>query len=137
MASTSSGVGLQVLAFEVQHLAADHAVHGADGIRNQADDLHRRRGRAVEAGQHFKGAGLQRVAGQDGDGLAEGHVAGGLAAAQVVVVQSRQVVMDERVGVQHLEAAPSRSIPSGKPAGNGHRRLHGQHRPQPLAAGKG
>ena len=60
-------------------------------------------GGAVEPGQHFKGAGLQRVAGQNGDGLAEGHVAGGLAAAQIVVVQSRQVVVDQRVGVQHLE----------------------------------
>ncbi len=62
-----------------------------------------RLGRALEAGQHLEGAGLQRVAGQDGDGLAKGHVAGGLAAAQVVVVEGRQVVVDERVGVEHLE----------------------------------
>jgi hypothetical protein len=33
----------------------------------------------------------------------KGHVAGGLAAAQVVVVQGGQVVVDERVGVEHLE----------------------------------
>jgi hypothetical protein len=98
--------GLEVFAFQVQHLAADHALDSADGVGNQADNLDDRfggRGRRPKPGQHLEGAGLQRVAGQDGDGLAEDHVTGGLAAAQVVVVQSRQVVVDERVGVEHLE----------------------------------
>ena len=30
--------GLQVFAFEVQHLAADHALDGADGVGDEADD---------------------------------------------------------------------------------------------------
>ena len=60
-------------------------------------------GGAVEAGEDFEGAGLQRVSGEDGDGFAEGHMAGGLAAAQIVVVERGQVVVDERVGVQHLD----------------------------------
>ena len=92
-----------MFAFQVQHLAADHAVNGADGVGDKADDLNGGGGRAVEPGQHLEGAGLQRVAGQNGDGLAEGHVAGGLAAAQIVVVQGGQVVVDERVGVEHLQ----------------------------------
>ena len=60
-------------------------------------------GGAVEAGQHLEGAGLQGVAGQNRDGFAEGHVAGGLAAAQVVVIERGQIVVDERIGVQHLD----------------------------------
>ena len=47
--------------------------------------------------------GEQPVAGQDRHVLAEGHVAGGLAAAQLVVVHRRQVVVDQRVGVDHLD----------------------------------
>ena len=54
------------------------------------------------SGQHFERPRLQRVAGQDRDGLAEGHVARGLAAPQIVVVQRRQIVVDQRIGVQHL-----------------------------------
>jgi hypothetical protein len=45
----------------------------------------------------------QRVAGEDGDGLAVDDVAGGLAAAEVVVVHAGEVVMDEGHGVHHLE----------------------------------
>ena len=57
----------------------------------------------VRLGQHLEGAGLQGVAGQDGGGLVEGAVARRLAAAQVVVVHRRQVVVDQRIGVQHLD----------------------------------
>ena len=92
-----------MLAFEVQHLAADHALDGADGVGDEADDLDGGRGRRLQPGQHLEGAGLQSVTGQDGDSLAEGHVAGGLAAAQLVVVQSGQIVVDERIGVEHLQ----------------------------------
>ena len=90
----------------------------------------------VEAGQHFEGAGLQRVAGEDGDGFAEGHVAGGLAAAQVVVVERGQIVVDERVGVQHLDGCAEALNAAGKRAGDGDGGLHGEHRAQALAAGK-
>ena len=94
---------LEVFALDIQHLAADHAIDGADGVGDEADDLHGCGRRRIEAGKDFKGAGLQRVAGEDGDRFAERHVAGGLAAAQVVVVERGQVVVDQRVGVQHLE----------------------------------
>ena len=95
--------GLEVFAFDIEHLAADHAIDRADGVGNEANDLHRGCGWTFKPGEHFKGAGLQCVASQDGDGLAEGYVTGGLAAAQVVVVESGQVVVDKRVGVEHLE----------------------------------
>ena len=51
----------------------------------------------------LEGEGLEGVAGEDGGGFAEDDVAGGLAAAEVVVVESGKVVVDEGVGVEHLE----------------------------------
>ena len=131
------GRGLEVFAFEVEHLAADHALDGADGVGDEADDLDGCGGRAVEAGEHFKGAGLQRVAGEDGDGFAKDHVAGGLAAAQVVVVEGGQVVVDERVGVQHLDGRAQVFDAAGQRAGNGDGGLVGEQRAQALAARKG
>ena len=53
--------------------------------------------------QQVEGLGEEAVAGEDRDVLAEGHVARRLAAAQRVVVDRRQVVMDQRVGVDELE----------------------------------
>ena len=97
------GRGLKVFAFDVEYLAADHAIDSAYGIGDKTDDLDGRGGRRVEPGQNFEGAGLQRVSGEDGNGFAEGHVAGGLAAAQVVVVERGQIVVDERIGVKHFD----------------------------------
>ena len=51
----------------------------------------------------MEGEGLEGVAGEDGDGFAEDFVAGGLAAAEVVVVEGGEVVVDEGVGVEHLQ----------------------------------
>ena len=48
---------------------------------------------------------LHRVAGEHRLGDAEAHVHGRLAAAQDVVVHARQVVVDERVGVDQLDRA--------------------------------
>ena len=57
----------------------------------------------AEVGEDFVSLGLERVAGEDGGGFSEDDVAGGLAAAEVVVVERGQVVVDERIGVQHLD----------------------------------
>ncbi len=40
------------------------------------------------------------------------YVAGRLAAAQVVIVQGRQIVVNQRIGVQHLQgrAQPGNSV---------------------------
>ena len=81
-------------------------------------------GGRVESGQHLEGAGLQGVAGQDGDGFAEGLVAGGLAAAQIVVVQGGQIVVDERVGVEHLQGRAQAGNSWGQRAGMGTRGLN-------------
>ena len=47
--------------------------------------------------------GLQRIAGQERHRLAVLHVAGGLAAPQRVVVHAGEVVVHERIGVDHLD----------------------------------
>ena len=57
--------------------------------------------------------GEQPVAGEDRHVLAEGHVAGGLAAAQLVVVHRGQVVVDQRVGVDHLDRGGERQHLAG------------------------
>ena len=49
--------------------------------------------------------GLQRIAGEDGGRFVEGLVVGGLAAAQIVIIHGRQIVMDQAVGVHHLDGA--------------------------------
>ena len=42
--------------------------------------------------QQLEGQRQQRIAGENGAGLVEGHVAGGFSPAQVVVVHRRQIV---------------------------------------------
>ncbi len=54
-------------------------------------------------GQDLEGEGKETVAGQDGGGLVEPPVGGGLAPAKVVVVHAGQVVVDQRVGVQGFD----------------------------------
>jgi hypothetical protein len=81
----------------------------------------------------MKRQGLQGVPRQDRGGLVEGLVAGGPAAPQVVVVHGRQVVVDQRIGVDQLHrhrrgVQPPGFHPQGAPRG-----IY-QHRPYPLAA---
>ena len=63
----------------------------------------RRRIAQVGAGEHFEGQRLQGIAGQQRRRLAERDMTGRLAAAQHVVVHARQVVVDERIGVDQLD----------------------------------
>ena len=63
-----------------------------------------RRSRLVAA-DDLEGQRLQGVAREDGCGFVELAVAGRPAAAQVVVVHGRQVVVDQRVGVDHFHRA--------------------------------
>ena len=83
--------------------------------------------------------GLERVSCEDRCRLSKSDVAGGLAAAQVVVIQSGQVVVDERISVNHLERRAELRGGSVECAGSGDHpcRFEAQDRSQPLAAGKG
>ena len=87
----------------------------------------------LEARQHGEGLGLQGVADQDGRGLVPLLVDGGLAAAQVVIVHRRQVVVDQRIAVDelHRRRHPHRAVAGdAEQAGAG----HDQEGTQPLAA---
>ena len=56
----------------------------------------------------FKRLRQQRVARQHGDAFAEDFVVGRFAAAVIVVVHRRQIVVDERIGVDALDGAGER-----------------------------
>ena len=84
-------------------------------------------------GHKPEGVGQQGVARKDGGGFIEGLVAGGLPPAHAVVVHAGEIVVDEGIGVDHLQRA-----------GVGKSRLRAaaaetaefqqQHRADPLAA---
>ena len=88
-------VGRFVFALEVEHLPSDHAVDCAGGGGEFGRHARAADGAGVfERGQHFEGEREQGVPGEDRHGLAEYLVAGGLAAAVVVVIEGGEVVVD-------------------------------------------
>ena len=91
---------------EVDGLAAGHAA-GARGLGQLADHGDLAPGVVGDrgVGDMLEGLGLKGVTDQQRGGLVELDVHGGLAAAQHVVVHAGHVVMDEGVGVDHLEGA--------------------------------
>src|ERR1700687_4843214 len=114
------------LGFQLGDLATDHAVdsaRGAGDFFHYGDTLSGRDGRRADG---FEREGQQRVSGQDGDGFAEFLVAGRLAAAQVVVVECRQVVVDQRIGVNHFDGAGGMQ-PGGDVGGKDSRRFEAQN----------
>ncbi len=85
-----------------------------------------------------KATRLQRVAGQHGGGLVVRLVHGRPAAAQVVVVHARQVVVDQAVGVDALQragGAQHRPLLAGRTSGRSRGRRTARSRlPSPSAA---
>ena len=101
----------------------------------------RRRRRATSVGSGLAGEqrerfGLQTVAGQNGDAVAVHDVQRRPAAPQRVVVHGRQVVVDERVGVNQLDRAGGRQREVARGRVDGLRGRERQHGPQALAAGE-
>ena len=118
---------------QVDHLAADHA-GGAGRARQRGNQFatHRRVAMRVGMSQHLERHRQQPVAGKDCGGFVELFVAGRPAAPQVAVVHRRQVIVDQRIGMNHLDrrrdlqgAAPDHPE---QPRSGEH-----QQRPQPLA----
>lgn len=97
-----SGVGF-FFGEHVFHLAADEAA-AAGGVGEFADQRVRQSGlRGVALGEQGEGVREQRIAGEERGRFVELFVRGGTAAAEVIVVHARQVVVDERVGVEALD----------------------------------
>ena len=129
-------VGLGMFSFEVHDLAADHTLHRARAVGDCFDDAHARLCGTLQAGQYLIRLGLQRVARQDGNGLTINLVAGRPAAAQVIVIQRGQIVMDQRVGMQHFQRGAQLFNPVGKKTRNHASGLHTKYGTEPLAAGE-
>ena len=118
---------------DVQVLAPDHAVD-ARGAGEQADRAQQRlRLRALLGREVAQRLRVERVAGEDRDVVAVYLVAGRAAAAQVVVVHHREVVMDKRIRVDQLERRRQRhhlvALVADRERGGDR-----QHRPDPLAS---
>ena len=88
---------------QVFHLTTDQAT--AAGCIGQF--AHQRMGQpgavGVVPGENHKCFREQRIAGEKGGGLVELAVGGGSPATEVVVVHAREVVVNERVGVNALD----------------------------------
>jgi hypothetical protein len=122
--------------FQIHDLPADHAIDRSRAARDLLDDAHARLRRTLQPGHHFIGLRLQRVPGQDRDRLAEHFVAGRPPAPQVVVVERGKIIVNQRVGVQHLERRAQFLDSVWATIRPPCARLHAEHRPQALAAGK-
>ena len=92
------------LGFEVEHLAADHAL-GARGMGQHGDQFaaHLRVRVGFRCAQNLERVGQEPVAGEDRGCLGKGDMGGRLAAAQIVVVHGGQVVMDQGIAVDAFE----------------------------------
>ena len=96
-------IRLAVLSLQVDDLAADHSIYGSCSTSDFFDDAYTGFGRTLQLGQHFVSLGLQRTACENCDCFSENFMTGRPAAAQIVVVERGQIVVDERIGVQHLQ----------------------------------
>ena len=92
---------------EIGVVARDVAVLAADHPERRVDELARDLGRLVGEREPQR-LGEERVAGEERDALAERDVRARPSAPLVVVVQRRQVVVDERERVHELERGGGR-----------------------------
>src|SRR5437016_12385261 len=127
-------IGLRVLGLEVYDLAANHAVYSARATRDFFDGSERRRSRAMEPCQSLICLSLKGVSSENCDGLAKNFVAGGASAAQIVVVQSGKIVVDQRIGMQHFKRSAEIFNSSGTRTRNHAARLNSPRWTKALAA---
>ena len=86
----------------------------------------------IFVGQHFKRLGQQRITGQNRCRLVKLLVAAGLAATQIVVIHRRQIIMDQRIAVHHLDRGRHTKGGSARYLEQASRAQH-QKRAQPFA----
>ena len=96
-----------MLGTHIEHLTADHAVH-AGVLAQNPDAAQRGLRRNVCLRSGLERRGQQTVAGELCRRLVERLVAGRTAAAQIVVVHARQIVVNERIGMDHFERTRER-----------------------------
>ncbi len=107
--------GMRTCASQIVGLAA-HQLRGAGGVGQQAQQPSAAAlDGCMSRASTSKRQGQQRVAGQDGGRLAVDLVTRGPAAAQVVVVHRRQIVVNQRIGVDHFHGAGRGQRGLGRP----------------------
>ena len=120
-------------AFEVDHLSADHT-QNAGGIRQRFCRRHHSVSRHILCRKHhLKGARQQRVARQECHRLAESDMCGGFSAAQRTVVHAGQIVMHQRIAVDHFHAHSERQRSFGIAAAQA-AEFHREHRTDAFSA---
>ncbi len=122
------------LLLDVIHLSAHHAARpgglGQDGATGRGHG-----GRLHAVGQRLEGQRQQGIARQNRRRLVELLVTRGPAAAQVVVIHRRQIVVDQRIGMDHFDRTRG-GHGRFDVASAGLRRQQHEHRTQPLAWGQ-
>ena len=80
--------------------------------RSLCEHLHRLQGplrrQAAVSGKHLKSFGQQPVPGQKRNRFPKSDVAGGFAAAHIVVVHARQIIVNQRVCMHHFQSTGKR-----------------------------
>ena len=87
------------LRFEVRNLPADHSVHRSCRRCNFREHLYAQFRIDWGRSKCFERQCEQGISRQYRDGLTELLVTRGLAASQVIVIKSRQIVVNQRIGV--------------------------------------
>ena len=94
--------------FEIGDLAGDESAAAGAGGDLLEDSAQRVAARGLGAGGNLEGDGEERVARKNGDSFPEGLVASGAAAAEIVIIHARQIVVHERVGMNAFDGAGER-----------------------------
>src|SRR5947209_8104025 len=129
------GGELFALAFQVRNLSGDELPRAGSARELQENSLVRVARPTFAVRGDFKCLRQQRVTREDGNSFPEDLMIRQLAPAIIVVVHRRQVVVNERVGMDALDGAGKReggcySAPAGFGGG------HAERRPNPLATGE-
>src|SRR5439155_4095985 len=132
----SSCIGFDAFSLKVNHLSADHPIHCARAFRNLLDDLDACLRRALQSCEYFIGLSLQCISSEYRDCLAENFVARRTSTAQIVIIERREIVVDQRIRVQHLQSGAQFFDSGGQVATDDSAGLHAQDWTDSLAPGK-
>jgi hypothetical protein len=121
--------------FDVRDLAADHSIDSAGGGRNFCKDGGAALSRGGRRTDRFERQRQESVTSEDGNGFAEFFVASGLASPEVIIVQRRQVIVNQGVGMDEFDGAGG--MKRGRDVGSEDaRRLETQDGTNPLSTGE-
>src|SRR5258708_15193258 len=88
--------------FDIRDLAANHSINRAGGSSNFHDDGGAALGGGGRCTNRFECQGQESIACENSDSLAEFLVASRLSAAEVILVQCRQIVVDTGICVKEF-----------------------------------